>query len=157
MRYPGLSRTERVVSKAFYEGERVALNNRADRLVRASVLRSLLFSDAPSKQGKQSALRITGAKIVGRLEMVQADISAPVSLHDCTFDETIDIYGSRFRQLSLPECTLYGIDAANSIFESNVRLSRCQSVALAENSSVQVTRRAHIRGGCRPGGHIFGR
>jgi hypothetical protein len=103
MPYRGrLSKTERIVSRAFHEGESAVVSSLADRRVRASVLRSLLLNNASVKQGKQSALRITGANVVGRLEIVHVDISAPISLHDCSFNEPIDIYGSRFRQLSLP-------------------------------------------------------
>lgn len=127
MRYRGLSKTERIVSRAFREGERAVVGELADRQVRASVLRSLLLSGESAKHGARSALRINGADVVGKLEIVHGNVPSPISLHDCTFNEPIDIYGSRFRQLSLPGCTIRGIDAANVVIDSNIRLSRCRS------------------------------
>lgn len=122
-----LSETELSVQQAFRTGEFLDLGELEDPVVRCSVLRFLLLGGAPSQGGEQPALRLIGAHIIGRLLLTYADISSPISLRDCHFDETMDIYGARLGQFSLRRCEFPGLIASNATFAANLRLTDCRS------------------------------
>jgi hypothetical protein len=73
------------------------------------------------------ANRLTGAHITGELEVEHADITAPISLHDCRFDEPISFFGSRLRRLSLEGSTLPGLIASNVIFDASPAGCACSA------------------------------
>jgi hypothetical protein len=123
-----LSDPEQDVYDAFRAGTAVDLTTADRRVVRAEVLRVLLLGGGPAAdRGDLPALRLTGAQITGRLELAYAEITAPISLQGCDFDNKIDIYGAALRQVSFRRCTFRGIIASNAVFAANLRLVDCRS------------------------------
>ncbi len=112
---------------AFGTGTLVDVRGRQDRVVRSEVIRFLLLGGAAVEAGNLPALRLTGAHITADLEVEHADITAPISLHDCRFDEPISLFGSRLRRLSLEGSTVAGLMAANVTFDASLRLAGCRS------------------------------
>ena len=82
-----------------------------ERTVRASVLRTLLLK-VPQEEGEIAALRITGARITGVLDLKYATIDAAVRLSHCHFDGVPELYGARLRQLNLSKSVLPGLTSA---------------------------------------------
>ncbi|WP_433382855.1 hypothetical protein ACQPZX_19760 [Actinoplanes sp. CA-142083] len=123
-----LSDSEQAVVDAFRVGEMADLSQADDPIVRASVLRFLLLGGGPPpERGDLPALRLTGARVTGRLELACADVTAPISLHACDFDEKIEIYEATLRQVSFRRCGLHGIDASDAVFVAGLRLLDCRS------------------------------
>jgi hypothetical protein len=62
-------------------------------MVRSEVIRFLLLGGAPVEAGDLPALWLAGAHVTGELEVEHADITVPVNLHDCRFDEPVSFFG----------------------------------------------------------------
>ncbi|MFI1676746.1 membrane-associated oxidoreductase [Streptomyces sp. NPDC020607] len=127
-----LSADERLVWEAYPLGRAVDFREapsvrvaRAVRTVRAEVLRALLL-DGPRQEGEVPVLRVTGARITGRLDLQYAEVEAAVHLWACVFDETPDLYGARLRQLNLGESVLPGFDATTLRVDGLLRMSGCR-------------------------------
>ncbi|MFE1770735.1 membrane-associated oxidoreductase [Streptomyces sp. NPDC059008] len=97
----------------------------AERTLRASVLRALLVK-APREEGEIAALKITGARITGTLDLKYAEIDAPVRLSHCHFDGVPDLYGARLRQLNLSRSVLPGLASGTLRVEGVLRMTDCR-------------------------------
>ncbi|NSC24976.1 membrane-associated oxidoreductase [Streptomyces albus subsp. chlorinus] len=120
-----LTRPERRVWEAFPRGEEVDLAADGERTVRARVLRSLLLR-APAEDGEIPALRLRGARITGELDLHSAVVTAPVSLRECVFEQTVVLYGAEFRQLALRGCRMPGLWATTVRVDGALRLNDCR-------------------------------
>ncbi|MEV8015558.1 membrane-associated oxidoreductase [Streptomyces sp. NPDC086554] len=96
-----------------------------ERTLRAEVLSELLL-DGPRREGQTPVLRVTGARISGRLDLQYADVAAPVHLWSCYFDDTLDLYGAQFRQLYLGRSVLPGLHAVALRVDGSLRMSGCR-------------------------------
>ncbi|RFU41478.1 membrane-associated oxidoreductase [Actinomadura logoneensis] len=136
MRRSELSRAERSVWRAFASGEAVDLGASPgedattgaswgrDRTVRASVLRALLLN-APTRDGEVAALRLNGARIVGRLNLRYATVDHAIRFWGCHFEEAPNLYGARFRQLNLSMSYLPALEAATIRVAGVLRFTDC--------------------------------
>ncbi|MFF9867660.1 membrane-associated oxidoreductase [Streptomyces sp. NPDC013953] len=97
----------------------------AERTVRASVLRALLLK-APQEEGEIAALKITGARITGVLDLKYATIDAAIRLSHCRFDGVPDLYGAQLRQLDLSKSVLPGMTSATLRVEGVLRMTDCR-------------------------------
>ncbi|GAB3984517.1 hypothetical protein GCM10029978_094410 [Actinoallomurus acanthiterrae] len=96
-----------------------------DRTVRAEVIRKLLLSGRPA-DGEIAALRLAGARIVGRLDLKYATVPYPVRFWNCHFERAPILYGMHVRQLNLSECHLPALDAATIRVDGVLRLTGCR-------------------------------
>jgi hypothetical protein len=121
-----------VVRRAFRDGEpadlrgeRASENGRDGRpedgtagestdrpTVRAETLVELLTEDRAGRAAVPVA-RLIGALVTGRLRLSGALVAAPVLLEDCEFDEVPELDMARLEGLSLVDCRLPGLYAAN--------------------------------------------
>ncbi|MFC5185134.1 membrane-associated oxidoreductase [Actinomadura harenae] len=123
MRRSELSGAERRVWQAFALGREVDFRASPDedassgaswgpeRTVRARVLRALLL-DGPARDGEIAALRVSGARITGRLNLRYATVEHAIRLWGCHFDDVPNLYGGHFRQVNLSRSFLPGLEAA---------------------------------------------
>ncbi|MGW0734671.1 membrane-associated oxidoreductase [Streptomyces sp. NPDC002851] len=137
MEIPELTPAEERVWQAFPRGE--AVNFRPDReedaalgatwgperTVRAEVLRALLL-DGPREGGETAVLKLTGARIVGRLDLEYAVIDCGVHLWACHFEDTLDLYGAQIRQLALGYSYIPLLHAVALRVDGSLRMTRCQ-------------------------------
>jgi hypothetical protein len=75
------------------------------RIVRASVLRDILLGRLAPKPDPYG-LRLTGARITGRVELENLTTSVPVELISCYLDQGMIARGARIPYLSLVRCRL---------------------------------------------------
>ncbi|MEU6712026.1 hypothetical protein ABZ897_11175 [Nonomuraea sp. NPDC046802] len=134
-----LTPAERAVAEALPHGRAVdlragdpAFDSPADagswpqeRVVRAEVLAGLILGQSAEPAAKP-ALRLTGARVTGRLRLSFAEIGFPVALQRCAFDEAPDLYQARTRFLSFTGSHLPGLVASNIQVEGNLRLNDCR-------------------------------
>lgn len=125
VRTDDLTRVESRVWQAFAAGDLVDLAGARSRRVRAEVVAALLLGAEPARPGALPALRLTGARIAGKLMLSHADIGCVVAMGDCEFEEAIDLTGARTRELSLAGSRLAGIDATLAQIGGALDLSRC--------------------------------
>lgn len=110
----------------------------AERTVRASVLRSLLLT-SPQREGEIAALKITGARITGVLDLKYATIDAAIRLSHCRFDDAPDLYGAQLRQLNLSTSVLPGLTAATVRVEGVLRMTDCRMRGPVRLSGAQIS------------------
>src|SRR5918999_2323355 len=163
MKFAELTPAERRVWRAFPRGGAVEFRTGdadddpgrggdwgAERTVRAEVLRELLLGDV-SEPGQVAALRLTGARITGLLNLQYGTVPQPIRLMGCHFDETPNLYGAQTRQLNLSESYLPGLGAATIRVDGVLRLTDCRipgTVRLggARISGALFLDRAHLGG-----------
>ncbi len=96
-----------------------------ERTVRAEVVRALLLSGAAA-DGEIAALRLSGARVTGLLNLQYATVEHAVRLWACHFDEAPVLYGAKVRQLNLSESVLPGLVAATLQVLGVLRLTDCR-------------------------------
>ncbi|MES5818236.1 membrane-associated oxidoreductase [Streptomyces sp. RG80] len=138
MEITDLTPAETRVREAFPRGEAVDFRERDDedavagadwgpeRTVRAAVLKTLLL-DGPQEPGKVAALRLAGARITGALDLIYATVEHAARLSHCYFDEALDLYSSRLRQLNLSSSVFPSLTLGSSRIDAALRLTRCRS------------------------------
>jgi hypothetical protein len=137
-----LTESERRLWEAFLRGGRVDLRagepERDDpaagasweeaRTIRSDVIRSLLLGDRGKQgleEGKVSAVRLTGARISGSLDLAHAHFSWPVYLEYCWFEEIPDLRWAVVGYIDLGHSYLPGILADNIRIDGDLAVSRC--------------------------------
>lgn len=120
-----LTPTELRVWEAFPTGAVVDLRDGPRHTVRAAVLRSLMLN-GPRQDGEIPALKLTGARITGVLDVQHGTVESVVRLSHCVFDETPRLYGCQFRQLNLRGSELPGLAGATMRVEGVLRLTDCR-------------------------------
>ncbi|MFM9642737.1 oxidoreductase [Streptomyces turgidiscabies] len=99
----------------------------AEEAVRSEVLVALLLGAGPEHTpGDRPALRLTGARITGRMDLRFCEIVVPVVLTDCHFDEVPQLRGARTRELVLSGCRLPGLVADTTQIDGRLVLSGCE-------------------------------
>lgn len=93
-----------------------------ERSVRAEVIRRLLISGQPA-EGEIALLRLTGARITGRLDLKHAAVRYAVRFWNCYFDHVPNLYAMRVRQLNFSHCHLPGLDIATIRVDGVLRIT----------------------------------
>ncbi|MGW2224085.1 membrane-associated oxidoreductase [Streptomyces formicae] len=96
-----------------------------ERTVRAEVLRALLVG-GPRVEGEVPFLRLHGARISGVLDLQYAEVAVPLHMWACHFDEELDLYGARLRQLNLGWSVLPGMNGISLRVDGSVRMTGCR-------------------------------
>ncbi|ASR37911.1 hypothetical protein BAY61_26130 [Prauserella marina] len=138
MRAGELSSAERQVWEAFSRGEAVDLRTGdseldapdrdsawgPDRTVRARVLTDLLLGRGEAEPGHVARLALAGARIEGRLDLGDAEITVPVALTECRFDDGVTIANARARRWDFSGSWLASLDATQAHIDGDLLLRR---------------------------------
>ncbi|MFE4664758.1 membrane-associated oxidoreductase [Streptomyces sp. NPDC056716] len=137
MQIDDLTPAEQRVWHAFPRGATVDFRTGADddpdagadwgpeRTLRASVVKALLVS-GPEVDGEVPALRVSGARVTGPLDLTHAVIDHPVRLAHCHFTDPPDLYGAQLRRLSLRGSALPALDLGGVRIDGLLQLSECR-------------------------------
>lgn len=130
MRLDELSPGERQLWNSFAQGGAVDVRSGAsseEPTVRAEVVAALLLGagDEPAP-GDRPALRLTGARITGLLDVRFVEVLMPVVLADCSFEAVPLLQGARIHEVVLTGCTLPGLDVGMAQIDGRLVLSRCR-------------------------------
>ncbi|MEV0640521.1 membrane-associated oxidoreductase [Streptomyces sp. NPDC050619] len=109
-----------------------------ERTLRASMLRALLVS-APQEDGEIAALRVTGARITGALDLTHAVVDHPVRLGQCHFTDPPDLYGIQLRRLSLRGSVLPALDLGSARIDGVVQLADCRVGGRVQLTGAQIS------------------
>jgi hypothetical protein len=111
----------------------------ADRTVRAEFLRELL-TGARGNAGSRGtgALNVRGARIVGGLDLEGVDLTCPIRLEDCWFEEPVNLCEARAASIRLPGCHLPGLEARQLEVRGNLFLGNGLSASRLNLSGAHV-------------------
>jgi hypothetical protein len=91
------------------------------------VIVALLLGAQQAELGHVAALRLTGARIVGVIDLDYAEVPYHLRLKDCSIAERAYFYGARTRQVSLVGSHLLGgLEMSLAVVDGNLRLIGCQ-------------------------------
>ena len=168
-----LTVSERAVCQAFPRGEWADLSStdQAEREVRAEVVCALLLRGAEAADGKVAALRLRGARLVGRIDVAFATVGVAIQLDQCELAEAPVLTGASTRSVELTRCTLPGIEGRLLGVEGDLRVSDSQidgqlmlvDARISGSVSISGSRlsvpggRAFAGGGMVVGGSLAGR
>jgi hypothetical protein len=131
MNIDDLSPPERRLWEAFPRGETVdpSLNDPTaaerwgpERMVRAEVLVALLAGAVEPASGHIAAVRLTGARILGALDLGHAQVSVPLALTGCSFDNVPHFYWASMNSVHLMRCRLPGLIASGTRVDGHLWL-----------------------------------
>lgn len=113
----GLAEPERRLWDAYPTGALVSLGDdrpdgeaTPDRTVRAKVISMLLLGARSPTPGHVPAVRLSGARITGTLDISGGEVVCELRLERCVLDERPDFANARIRQTRFAECVLPGFD-----------------------------------------------
>ncbi|WP_407564238.1 hypothetical protein [Streptomyces sp. 184] len=96
-----------------------------ERVVRAEVVAALLLGAREAESGYTAGVQLTGARIVGNLSLDHAEIHQHLRITDCSFENSVDLYGARTRQLTFNGSHLPGLLASHLWVEGPLRMTGC--------------------------------
>ncbi|GGZ02328.1 membrane-associated oxidoreductase [Streptomyces poonensis] len=116
-----------------------------ERTVRAAVLRALLLG-GPEEEREIAALKLTGARITGLLDLNSATVDAAVRLSHCHFEEPPRLYGAQLRRLNLRGSALPGMDAGALQIDGVLRMTDCRVRGPVGLGGVRIARALFLDG-----------
>ncbi|MFS8099883.1 hypothetical protein LFM09_22410 [Lentzea alba] len=96
------------MKRAAEVGEVLDLRRRGDNVLRATAIRDLLRSGDLDPRG----IRVVGARVTGRLDLIDIQMPTSLELDNCVFEESPVLLDTELRSLTFDESTLPSIDAA---------------------------------------------
>jgi hypothetical protein len=93
------------------------------RIVRAEVISALLLGACEGAPGRVPAVRLSGARVTGRLDVSGGEVGCELRLRDCALDETPNFANARARQLRFADCAMPGFDGGGLRVEGFFSLS----------------------------------
>jgi hypothetical protein len=96
----------------------------AERTVRADLLVDLLTGvHQPDRVARVRAVKLRGARITGTLNLEAITVVCPLWLHDCYFEQPINLQEAQAPSVWLPGCHLPGFEAAQLEVRGNLVLN----------------------------------
>lgn len=126
-RFGELSEAERGLLEAVAAGawfEVRAGGADADRRVRAALLAELLTGERAPEGRRPRALKLRGARIAGALDLEAAELTCPLLLDDCRFDEPLVLSEATAPSVRLPGCRVPALLADQLRTAGNLELNR---------------------------------
>ncbi len=155
-----LTEAERLVWDAFSAGRWVDLRTgdvAADdprragawgpaRVVRAQVLRELLLGARQPEPGSAPGIRLRGARITGRLDLMGAATSWPLVCEYCSFDTEIRLVESVIKTVRIVHSRIPALNATRMRLDGIINLWCCTIAGLVRLDQAQVTGQVCLTG-----------
>src|SRR5256885_4221741 len=133
MQIDELSAPERALWDAFPRGEPVDLSGGdhdfdatnawpPERTVRAEVISALLLGARENEPGHVAAVRLTGARITGTINLGHAHVTVPLELTSCQLTEAPHLYWARLQSVHFRRCRLPGLAASGARVDGHMWL-----------------------------------
>ncbi|GGX00046.1 oxidoreductase [Streptomyces malachitofuscus] len=94
------------------------------RTVRAAVIVALLQGANTAQSGAVPCLRLTGARISGRLHLAGAHIAHALWIEDCWFEEGVDLSGASTQSIAIVGSRVPGVEAGLIRIDGRLDLRR---------------------------------
>lgn len=133
---PDLTEPERRLWSAYSRGTWVDLGDRdcdpaegpdwgPERTVRAEVIAELLLGAREAAPGHVAALRLGGARIIGRLQLSGGRVDSMLRLSRCHLEQPIFLTEAETRRVRITDCYLPGVEATGLRVDGYLSLSGC--------------------------------
>lgn len=133
MQIDELSAPERRLWDAFPRGKPVDLSGGdhdfdatnawpPERTVRAEVISALLLGARENEPGHVAAVRLTGARITGTINLGHAHVTVPLELTSCQLTEAPHLYWARLQSVHFLRCRLPGLVASGARVDGHMLL-----------------------------------
>ncbi|GAA1506827.1 oxidoreductase [Streptomyces albidochromogenes] len=143
--YEELTPAERQLWDAFPEGREVDLRGGEERTVRAAVVVALLLGQNAEPSGAVPALRLTGARITGRIVLDGAEIRHLFRLRECVLEEDISLEAASTLAVGIVDSRLPGFRAPSARIGGRLTLRGSVVEGSADRFAVQLIH-AHVSG-----------
>jgi hypothetical protein len=97
-----------------------------DRVIRAEVIRALLLGAGPGEPGAAPAVRLRGARITGRLDLMGATVSCPLVCEYCFFEEELRFVEASTRTVRIVRSALPGLNGTRMRLDGILNLWACE-------------------------------
>jgi len=97
-----------------------------ERSVRADLISALLLGARAVEPGRVPAVRLSGARITGQLDLSFAEVNYAASLRGCFWDEEPRLAGAQLRRVSLSGSYLPGLEMPDAQVNGLLLLDRCR-------------------------------
>lgn len=97
-----------------------------ERSVRADLISALLLGARAVEPGRVPAVRLSGARITGQLDLSFAEVNYAASLRGCFWDEEPRLAGAQLRRVSLSGSCLPGLEMPDAQVNGLLLLDRCR-------------------------------
>ena len=133
MQIDELSEPERALWDAFPRGEPVDMSGGdqdfdstnvwgPERTIRAEVISALLLGAQENEPGHVAAVRLTGARITGTLNLGHAHVNVPFALTACQLTDAPHLYWAQLRSVHIMHCRLPGLVASGARIDGHLWL-----------------------------------
>ena len=116
-----------------------------ERAIRAEVIRALLAGAAGREPGSIPAVRLRGARITGRLDLMGGQLRWPLVCEHCYFDREIRLVEATTRTIRLVSCVLPGLNAARLRLDGILNLGLSTVPGLVRLDQAKVTGSVALR------------
>ena len=116
------------------------------RMIRAETVRSLLLGAGELEPGCAPAVRLRGARIAGRLDLMGASVSWPLICEFCYFDEELRFVESSTKTLRIVDSYLPAFNGTRMRVEGMLNLWGCTVPGVLRIEQAQVTGQVCLRG-----------
>jgi hypothetical protein len=162
-----LTDAERCVVTAFETG---AWADAGGAEIRATVVAALLIGPADQHDATVPALRLCDAVVTGLLDVSYAEVTVPVHVDRCVFEQPPQLTGAALRTWQLSDCGLPGLDARLATVRGDLSLGGSVVTGQANLENAEISGALHLigttfrnpggralsAGGMSVGGGIFG-
>ncbi len=109
------------------------------RQVRAEVIRALLLGAFAAEPGYAPAIRLRGAKITGRLDLMGATVSYPLVCEYCHFDTVIRMVEAATKTVRMVSCYLPAFNGTRMRLEGILNLSQSKLAGVLRIEQARIT------------------
>lgn len=110
-----------------------------NRIVRAEVIRSLLLGGGDSEPGHAPAVRLRGARVVGRLDLMGATTPYPLVCEHCVFDEELRFVEASTKTVRIVQSRLPALNGTRMRLDGILNMWRSEVAGVVRLDQARVT------------------
>jgi hypothetical protein len=129
-----------------------------DRVIRAEAIRELLLGAGPGEPGAAPAVRLRGARITGRLDLMGATVSCPLVCEYCVFEEELRFVEASTRTVRIVQSRLPGLNGTRMRLDGILNLWACEISGVLRLDQARIAGQLCVREAAisRPAGQAGG-
>lgn len=141
-----LTEPEQALWQAFPRGAWVDLRDSdRDRAIRAEVISALLLGAADREPGYTPGVRIRGARVTGRLDLMGATVTWPLVCEYCYFEEELRFVESVTRTVRIVQSRLPAFNGTRMRLDGILNLWACEITGVLRLDQAKVTGQVTLR------------
>lgn len=115
------------------------------RLVRAEVIRALLLGGGDTEPGHAPAVRLRGARVVGRLDLMGATTTYPLVCERCIFDEELRFVEASTKTVRIVESRLPALNGTRMRLDGILNMWRSEVAGVLRLDEARLTGQLCLR------------